>query len=153
MTCWSLALPPKVPRRVAPRPQQRGAAVVEFALLLPVLLVLLLGTLEGSLALYDKAVITNASREGARAGIVARNPRLSDAEIRQVVQAYTQSALIDFSPSSPPPVVSISQGSLGTDPTLRVSVSYTFQGLGLGALFAQLGQPWVMNASTVMVYE
>jgi Flp pilus assembly protein TadG len=62
---------------------QKGAAVIEFALILPILLLLLLGTIDGSLALYDKAVITNASREGARAGIVARNPKLTDAELHQ----------------------------------------------------------------------
>jgi Flp pilus assembly protein TadG len=153
MPRWSDVLPSKALRTHASRQSQRGAAVVEFALILPILLLLLLGSVEGSLALYDKAVITNASREGARAGIVARNPPLSDAEIRQVVQSYTQSALIDFGKTPTPPVVSITQGSLGSDPTLRVSVTYTFQGLGLGALFAQLGKPWVMNASTVMVYE
>jgi Flp pilus assembly protein TadG len=49
----------------------QGAAVIEFALILPLLLLLLIGGIDMSLALYDKAVITNASREGARAGIVA----------------------------------------------------------------------------------
>ena len=105
-----------------------------------------------SLALYDKAVITNASREGARAGIVARNPQITEAEIRQVVQNYTQSALVNLGAGTAPSV-SIEQGSLGADLTLRVSVSYTFQGIGLGDLFSSLGQPWVLSSSTVMVYE
>ena len=139
--------------RATSRKTQAGAAAVEFALILPMLLILLLGTIEGSLAMYDKAVITNASREGARAGIVARNPPLSDAEIRQVVQVYAQNAVVDFSPTKTLPVVTISQGSLGTNPTLIVSVSYTFQGLGLARLLGTMGQPWVMNARTVMVYE
>lgn len=43
-----------------------GISTVEFALLLPLLAVLLLAIVEFSLALYDKAVIVNASREGAR---------------------------------------------------------------------------------------
>ncbi|MEK7344567.1 MAG: TadE family protein [Pseudomonadota bacterium] len=132
---------------------QQGAAVVEFALVLPLLLLLLIGGIDMSLALYDKAVITNASREGARAGIVARNPPISEAEIRQVVQAYTQSALINLGPGQTPPTVSIEQGSLGADLTLKVSVSTTFQGIGLGDLFSSLGQPWVLQSSTVMVYE
>lgn len=132
---------------------QRGAAVVEFALVLPLLLVLLIGGIDMSLALYDKAVITNDSREGARAGIVARNPPISEAEIRQVVQAYTQSALVNFGPHKSQPSVSVEQGSLGADLTLKVSVNYTFQGIGLGDLFSSLGQPWVLSASTVMVYE
>ncbi len=134
-------------------PSQRGAAVVEFALVLPLLLVLLVGGIDMSLALYDKAVITNASREGARAGIVARNPPISEAEIRQVVQAYTQTALVNFRPEKPQAKVSVEQGSLGTDQTLKVSVSYSFQGIGLGDVLGSLGQPWVLSASTVMVYE
>lgn len=135
------------------RQRQQGAAVVEFALVLPLLLILLIGGIDMSLALYDKAVITNASREGARAGIVARNPPISEAEIRQVVQAYTQSALVNFGQGKPPPNVSVEQGSLGANLTLKVSVSYTFQGIGLGDLLSSMGQPWVLQSSTVMVYE
>ena len=132
---------------------QRGAAVVEFALILPILLGLLIGGIDLSLALYDKAVITNASREGARAGIVARNPQLSDAQIRQVVNQYVQSALVNLGANPASPTVVIQKGSLGGDPTLQVTVSYTFQGIGLGSLFQSLGKPWVLQSSTVMVYE
>lgn len=137
----------------AHRQTQRGAAVVEFALVLPLLLILLIGGIDMSLALYDKAVITNASREGARAGIVARSPPISEAEIRQVVQSYAQNALINFGAGASPLTVLVEQGSMGADLTLRVSVSYTFQGIGLGDLFSTLGQPWVLQSSTVMVYE
>ena len=133
--------------------RQRGAAVVEFALILPILLGLLVGGIDASLALYDKAVITNASREGARAGIVARNPQLTDAQIRQVVNQYAQSALVSLGSNPAQPTVTIQKGSLGGDPTLQVTVSYTFEGIGLGSLFQSLGKPWVLQASTEMVYE
>ena len=49
---------------------QKGAAAVEFAIIAPLLLVMLFGIIEFSILLYDKAMLTNASREGARAGIV-----------------------------------------------------------------------------------
>ena len=52
------------------RRNQRGASAVEFALILPILICVLFGIVEFGLLMYDKAVITNASREGARAGIV-----------------------------------------------------------------------------------
>ena len=133
--------------------QQRGAAVVEFALILPILLALLVGGIDASLAFYDKAVITNASREGARAGIVARNPLLTDAQIRQVVNQYAQSALVSFGSNPAPPNVLIQKGSLGGDNTLQVTVSYTFQGIGLGSLLESLGKPIKLQATTVMVYE
>ena len=146
--------PRKAGRRGGQSPaQQRGAAVVEFALILPILMGLLVGGIDASLALYDKAVITNASREGARAGIVARNPQLNDAQIRQVVNQYAESALVSFGTSPAQPTVLIQKGNLGGDPTLQVTVSYTFEGIGLGSLFQILGKPWVLQASTVMVYE
>jgi Flp pilus assembly protein TadG len=43
-----------------------GAALVEFAIITPLLFVLLFGIIEFGIVLYDQAVITNASREGAR---------------------------------------------------------------------------------------
>ncbi len=132
---------------------EQGAAVVEFALVLPILLLILLGILDFSFMLYDKAVITNASREGARAGIVLRNPKLSTAEIQAVVWHYTQGALINLG-SAQAPVVTVVQSAPANFPNpLRVTVSYTFRGIAVGTLFAALGQPWVLTASTVMVNE
>lgn len=51
------------------KPDERGVSAVEFALLLPVLVLIIFGIIEFGLIIYDKAVITNASREVARAGI------------------------------------------------------------------------------------
>lgn len=132
---------------------QRGAAAVEFALVLPLLLGMLLGVIEIGLVLYDKAVITHASREGARAGIVQRNPKLSVAEITAIVQQQTQSGLIGLLPSNPPQVSVVQSTPAAYPNTLQVSVQYTFNGLALGALMQALGQPWVLNATTVMVHE
>jgi Flp pilus assembly protein TadG len=143
----------QTPGRAIPPKNQRGAAVVEFALILPILLLLLVGTIDASLALYDKAVITNASREGARAGIVARSPPLTDAQIQGVVERYLQGALVSLGGTSALPAVQIQKGSWNGDPTLQVTVRYTFQGVGLGGLFDSLGKPWVLQSSTVMVYE
>jgi hypothetical protein len=133
--------------------QQRGAAVVEFALILPILLALLMGGIDASLAFYDKAVITNASREGARAGIVARRIPQTDLDIRAVVVGYTDKALINFAKTKIDPVVSVTQETVQGVAALRVSVTYTFHGIGLGHLIAQMGSPWVIQASTVMAYE
>jgi Flp pilus assembly protein TadG len=138
--------------------KQRGVAVVEFALILPLLLLLLIGSIDVSLALYNKSVITNASREGARAGIVARNPVITDAEIFQIVEEvvenHTKSALVNLG-ASKRPRVTIEKGKLGvsSSPTLKVSVFFEFDGLGLGSLSKALGKSWDVSASTVMVYE
>src|SRR5512146_3002210 len=52
--------------------REKGASAVEFALILPVLMAILFGIIEFGFILYDKAIVTNASREGARRGIVYR---------------------------------------------------------------------------------
>lgn len=55
---------------------ERGIAAAEFAIVLPVLLLLLFGTIEFGMIMYGREVVTNAAREAARAGIVLR-PDLS----------------------------------------------------------------------------
>ena len=54
------------------RKSERGAVIVEFAMILPLLVILLIGIMDMSMLLYNKAVITNASREGCRVGIVSK---------------------------------------------------------------------------------
>ena len=57
---------------------ERGAALVEFALVLPVFLMLLLGMMTGGLAYSRKLSVAQAAREGARFGatlpVTASNP-------------------------------------------------------------------------------
>jgi Flp pilus assembly protein TadG len=67
---------------------QRGVGVVEFALILPIILVVLYGVFEFGLAFWRKQVLTSAVREGARKGIVATNPRKTCAQVQDVVSAY-----------------------------------------------------------------
>ncbi len=73
-----------------------GQSAVEFALVLPLIMLVIFGAVELGVATYDKAVLTNASREGARAGIVAMTPRLTDAQIQSVVTTYAQNNMITF---------------------------------------------------------
>lgn len=76
---------------------ENGATAVEFALILPLLILLIFGIIEFGLLLYNKQILTNACREGARAGIVVRSPtRLSNPEIRTVVKNYAEKYLITF---------------------------------------------------------
>lgn len=49
-------------------PDERGAALVEFALILPLFMALILGMFSGGIAYNQKITITNAVREGSRYG-------------------------------------------------------------------------------------
>lgn len=58
-------------RRSRRRDDQGGAAALEFALLVPIVVMLLFGTITTGLVYSDHLGITNAVREGARYGSVA----------------------------------------------------------------------------------
>lgn len=61
---------------------QEGASAVEFIIVLPLFIVIIFGIIEFSLLLHAKAVITNASREGARLGIFYLDTKtLTEAQI------------------------------------------------------------------------
>ncbi|MBR8346349.1 TadE/TadG family type IV pilus assembly protein [Burkholderia ambifaria] len=132
---------------------QRGVAVVEFALVLPLLLLILFGIIEFGLLMFDQAVITNASREGARAGIVLKTPKASVSDIQSVVLNYCQSHLISLGGTSSP-TVTVPSGQGGTFGTpLTVTVTYQFAGLALGSLISPLSRLLTLTATTVMNNE
>lgn len=54
--------------------RRRGQAMVEFALLAPVLFLILFGIVDLGRAVFYANELTNASREGARIAILASNP-------------------------------------------------------------------------------
>ena len=130
--------------------RQKGVATVEFGLLLPLLLLIVSGIVEFGMALYDKAVLTNASREGARAGIVLRVPAVSNAEITTRVLSYAGNSLLTLGAASP---VTVDFPVQANPDHLAVRVSYTFRGLALGNLLSAMGSPLVLTSTTVMVRE
>lgn len=132
---------------------RKGAALVELAIVLPLLLVLIFGIIEFGLLLYNRQIITNASREAARFGIVQDIPRKTGAEITAVVDAYCANHLITFgSPAPPTTVVDNSAGTnFGDD--LRVTVTYPYDFLVLPNFITTLSSIQTIRADTVMKYE
>jgi Flp pilus assembly protein TadG len=139
---------------------RKGQSIIEFALIMPLLLLLVFGIVDFSIGLYDKAVVTNASREGARAGIVYRYPALDTvqlaAEARTVAQNYCSTYLITFS-GGPivPPNVAVSGGTVGgfaaSGQPLTVTVTYNYTYLIIPR-FIGGGSP-TLTATTVMRME
>ncbi|HXK58308.1 MAG TPA: TadE/TadG family type IV pilus assembly protein [Acidobacteriota bacterium] len=134
------------------RNKERGVAIVEMAMILPLFLLLILGMIEFSLILYNKAMVTNASREGARAGIVFRHPDpVSDTEIGTVVNNYLASRLISFNGSNTATTtVTRAGGSPGGSLTVKVDYTYGFLVL---PNFMGGGNSIPMSAITVMRME
>lgn len=141
---------------ITPR-NERGASAVEFALVLPLLILFLFGIIEFGFILYDKAVITNASREGARKGIIYDEDEsgaavaVSEAEIQSMVDTYCGSYLVSLgnSASMPTTVVTPSGACLTKGNALTVTVTYPYTFLVL----PDFGTNITLNAVTVMNCE
>lgn len=134
---------------------QKGAAAVEFAIILPLLVTLVFGIIEFSILFYNKAMLTNASREGARAGIVYAWPnRISDSEIESVVNTYCGNYLITFGAGDPPDV-SISRSGTGIEAgnALTVTVDYHYDFLVLPNFITTLVGGLDLSTVTVMRME
>lgn len=157
--------------------RQSGASAVEFAILLPFLVLLVFGIIEFGLLLYNQQVLTNASREGARAAIVGHCAggslpgiiRKTDAEIRQIVTDYcinpddtTKKRLITFSSTNSPPTTTVDPSpsdctpgpggtglTVGDDVTVTVTYNYTF----LIPTILGFGPTKLLTAKTVMKME
>jgi Flp pilus assembly protein TadG len=121
---------------------QKGAAAVEFAIVFPLLILLIFATIEFGLYLFNRQVITNACREGARAGVIVRMPRLSDAEIAQVVQDFSAQHLVTFG-TAPVLIVNLNSGrcmTFGCELAVQADFVYDFlflSTIGIGPLNIQ----------------
>ena len=67
--------------------RQRGAALVESAMVLPILLLISAGIFEFGRAYQTWQVLTNAAREGARVAVLPNGaPATAEARVRQYMQ-------------------------------------------------------------------
>jgi Flp pilus assembly protein TadG len=142
------------------RSGEQGAAAIEFALVLPLLIILFFGIIEFSVILYDKAMITNASREGARVGIVYRfdaetetSSHPSDDEIRDTINNYIQNHLISLGASSTADIPAPTRSGNAAGDTLTVTVNYDYHFLVLSEFITTLTGPITLSATTVMRME
>jgi hypothetical protein len=93
-------------------------------------------------------VVTNASREGARAGIVYTEPKMSSSEISSVVQNYLNNAGF-----TQPVTITVSGagGTSGSSLTVTVSNAYSFSVLP-GFVQSMVGDISIAS-TTVMRHE
>ncbi|RLV56527.1 hypothetical protein D9V41_05480 [Aeromicrobium phragmitis] len=78
------------------RRRDRGAAVVEFALLVPVFLVLLFGIISYGWMLSFRQAVSQAAAEGARAAAIVADTSVSDADRRSYGWESIDKALTSY---------------------------------------------------------
>jgi len=98
---------------------EKGQAMVEFALILPILLLLVMGIAEFGMIFNSYLSVQNATREGARIGIVGA----TDLEIEERILATSPSLKQERM------AITIEPGSNTriSGETLRVLVNYDYQ--------------------------
>ena len=119
---------------------QKGSVLVEFALILPVFLTLLFGVVTFSIALFNKTVLTMATREGARAGakyVANRTNAITKSSATTAVTNACQNNLISFG-NAMTPTITFNADPIGDNQlTVNASVNYTglyiFSGLSISA--------------------
>ena len=139
-------------------PSQEGAALVEFVIVLPVILLLLFGMIEFGILMYNKQVITNASREGARYAIVYQPSGASydPQAVKDVVNTYcSQNLLISFGSNNHAVPDEITVTDVGNN-DIQVEVTYEYQFLifdGIVQLLNGNQNPITSSGRTIMRSE
>ena len=119
---------------------ERGAELIEFALVFPLLLLIVLGIVDFGFLFQRMEVITNAAREGARIAVL---PGYGVADVQARVTNYVQTGGVPTTATNP--VVSVTDVSIPTGaggPNLtgkRVQVTYTHSYLFIGPVAGWFG--------------
>lgn len=90
-------------QRSGRRKLRRGSAVVEFAFCLPILMVLILGSIEASNAIFLKQSLTSAAYEGIREAARIKSTAASSTSVTNNVLSARQvrGSNIVFTPNDP----------------------------------------------------
>jgi Flp pilus assembly protein TadG len=129
-------------------PRDRGAAAVEFALLLPLLLLLVFGIIDFGRALNAQITLTQAAREGVRLDAVGQSTAN--------VVTRTQAAATGLNPVGV--TVTACPVNAGAGVNATVKATYTFSFLtplaSISHMFgASFGAPITLTATGVMPCE
>jgi Flp pilus assembly protein TadG len=108
--------------------EQRGQTMVEFALVLPLLCMILLGIVQFGIVFNDYLSLTDGVRAGARKAVVSRQLAQPD----EVAKAAVRASAVDLDSSKLKIDVKASPGwDRGADVTVTASYPYEISLLGL----------------------
>ena len=134
---------------------QRGAALLETAITIPLILLVSVSIFEFGRAYQTWQVLTNAAREGARVAVL---PGYSNAQVTTAVQNYLSGGQL---PNAGAATIAIVRNEPfgAVDTASRVTVSYPFQFMVLGPVArlvrsgSNMGAPLTMQSSALMRNE
>lgn len=114
-----------------------GAELIEFALVLPMLLLVIVGIFDFGFMFRDFGVITNAAREGARIGVLAG---YSTTDVQARAGSYMTAAGLDTAQATTAVAVEdLAVGGTSTVKVVRVTVTYPHSFSFLGPIAGLVG--------------
>lgn len=136
-------------------PKDDGAELIEFALIFPILLLVVAGIVDFGFMFQRYEVVTNAAREGARLAVL---PSYTEADVQQRIGNYLTSA--GLTAAYPPPTVTPSTEILAsgeTVPVVTVILHYHSPFTFIGPIAGMVGgSGWTsvtLKAASVMRVE
>src|SRR4030095_15952256 len=115
---------------------EKGAELIEFALVFPLLLLVMFGIMDFGLLFQRYEAVTNAAREGARVAVL---PGYAQADVEARVTQYLAAAGLQSPPtfaSTPPQALNVG----GACETITgVTVGYPHQYLFIGKIISLFG--------------
>ena len=128
------------------RTTRKGQSVVEFALVLPILVMIVMGIVEFGRIFMAQQIVTNASREGARSAVL---PSSTSSDVETTVLNYMTSGGL----TGPTNVQMTNVGqTVPTGSATSVNVNYTLSIL-TGTIIPGLGDSVTITHTTVMRHE
>jgi Flp pilus assembly protein TadG len=136
---------------------EQGVELIEFALVLPMLLLVVLGIVEFGFLFQRYEVLSNAAREGARMAVL---PGYTEPDIDTRVVAYANASGVNNPALTAADVlVQDANVAMGVGPAIRckrviVNYTYTFRFIpGVGAMFGGTFTTVPLQAVSVMRIE
>lgn len=122
--------------------EKKGQALVEFALVLPILLILVFGIIEFGRVFNAYIVVSNASREGARQAAVGNTSAKTKAE--EVAASLTPKVTVNISPA-------IGSTKYGEKVTVTVTYKMPIVTPIIGPMISKDGNFDVISATSMRV--
>ena len=133
---------------------QRGAALIETAITIPLVLLVSVSIFEFGRAYQTWQVLTNAAREGARIAVL---PDYTDAMVTSTVRTYLTSGRL--SNPNAASIIVVRNVPFGSTTASRITVNYPFNFIVLNPVArlvrsgSTVGTPLTMQSSALMRNE
>ncbi len=127
---------------------ERGAALLETAITVPIILLISVGIFEFGRAYQVQQVLTNAAREGARVAVIEGT---SDDQVSKVVAAYLKSGNLLIDKDAPPTIEVVRNEPFGGTTASKVTVTFPYNFTFIGGVVKLVAPTSTVGSKTLQL--